>query len=473
MRKKTVIIIVSVVGVALLAAGLSVLIWWLVTDSNDVTDDDYTTLAPDTETTTEQVIMEDDFTIIPLEGSMGDLPQTAAYTRIKNSGDMFWWFYPSTNMSRSGTTRPIVLWLDGVTGTPPSLLANFAMFGPHDFNLNRRDNSWIDEYNLLFVDSPLGTGFSTVVNEENIPKTLEENAVHLRFTLESFYTLHEEYVNTPLYIFGEGHGSQLAVALAIELNKPQNFTHNLQGVVIGNGIISPAVALTKLGFYLEELGYIDANGRSAIENLSNETNSLVSTEHLEVAFDKFITLGDFVNDYAGAIAVNLGHIVEKLTRDSTDYFGKKQHMRETHGFTDDQLFMYEVVAPALRIPANITYDRYRNAVTDAFRGTFMIPATDRVEYILQNTNLTVTIYNGNLDAVSNTPGQVEWVENLQWNGQMEFLSSPRLPLVVNSLMEGYYRETERLQFYWMNAAGLSVPLDSPVAMRRVIQRIMN
>lgn len=55
-------------------------------------------------------------------------------------------------------------------------------------------------------------------------------------------------------------------------------------------------------------------------------------------------------------------------------------------------------------------------------------------------------------------GQLEWVDSLQWNGQTLFLNSSRLPLVVNSLMEGYYRETDRLQFYWMNAAGLSVIL---------------
>lgn len=248
----------------------------------------------------------------------------------------------------------------------------------------------------------------------------------------------------------------------------------MQGVVIGNGIISPALALTKLGFYLEELGYIDSNGRTAVENLSSETNNLLNAGQLDAAFDRFITLGDFINENAGAVAVNIGHIVEKLTQDTTaDYFGQKTYLKDTRTFTEDELFMYDVVAPALRIPANVTYNSNREAAIEAIKGSFMIPAVDKVEYILENTNLTVTIYNGNLDAVSNTPGQLEWVNKLQWTGQSEFINSPRLPLVVNSQMEGYYRETSRLQFYWMNAAGLSVPLDSPIAMRRVIQRIMN
>lgn len=87
-------------------------------------------------------------------------------------------------------------------------------------------------------------------------------------------------------------------------------------MVLGNGVVSPALVLTKLGFYLEEMGYIDGRGRAAVESFSNEANSLVNGERFEEAFDKFATLGDVVNE-AGAVAVNLGHIVKKLQQGST------------------------------------------------------------------------------------------------------------------------------------------------------------
>lgn len=38
-----------------------------------------------------------------------------------------------------------------------------------------------------------------------------------------------------------------------------------------------------------------------------------------------------------------------------------------------------------------------------------------VEYILQNTDLSVTIYNGNMDAVSNTPGKKSKLRNTRYN----------------------------------------------------------
>ena len=53
-------------------------------------------------------------------------------------------------------------------------------------------------------------------------------------------------------------------------------------------------------------------------------------------------------------------------------------------------------------------------------------------------------------------GQLEWINNLEWSGQSQFLNAPRETLVVNSLVEGYFRESEKLRFYYINAAGQSV-----------------
>ncbi|XP_063822509.1 uncharacterized protein LOC135072501 isoform X1 [Ostrinia nubilalis] len=446
---RTVVIVVSVLTAAAVAAGIGVLIWWLVADHSDNGNGEIDNTW--------------------LEG----IPNTAGFAEIPDIGKMFWWFFPS--LASEASSRPLILWLDGVTGDPPSLLANFGMFGPFDFNLEKRNDSWVDDYNLLFVDAPLGTGFSTIASDVEIPGNLDTNTEHLLQALESFYARHEEFVDTPLYIVGQGYGAQLAMSLVLGLDKAENSTANLKGIVIGNGIISPAVALTKLGFYLEELGYIDGNGRAAIENFSNETTYLVSEGQLAEAYEKFLSLGEFVNEEAGAVAVNLGHIVEKVTYDSTtkDIFGQKKYLRDVTGFNVDfNTFMIERVAPALGI-SEPNFDSRREEVIQAFKDVFMRPAKNMVEEILENTNLTVTIYNGNLDAVSNTPGQLEWVDNLEWSGQGEFLISSRQTLIVNGLIEGYFRETDKLKFYWMNAAGVSVPLDSPVGMRRIVQRIVD
>ncbi|KAJ8730911.1 hypothetical protein PYW08_002324 [Mythimna loreyi] len=448
---KKIFIIGSAIAVAALLAGLGVLIWWLVTRED-----------------------EPPFSVRLLKGEgIGEIDYTAAFTEIPLVGEVFWWFYPTIAFGNR-YQRPIILWLDGVTGVPPSLWGNLGMFGPYDLNFERRPDSWINRYNLLFIDSPIGTGFSSPKTNDQIPKTAEENAEHLALTLESFYTEHEGYRDTPLYIFGQAHGAQLALALAAKLHQGTT-KYNLEGVVLGNAIISPALVMTKLGFYLEELGYIDANGRDAIETLSRETTQLVQDKKLEDAFDKFVSLGQFVNENAGATAVNLGNIVQKLTREPTtgDLFGQREYLRRALNNTQDYLdIMNTEVAKALGI-SNPTYDSGREDVIKAFKSSFMTPATEKVEYLLQNTSISVAIYNGNLDAVSNTPGQLEWVENLKWDGmQNNFLSAPRASIVVNRLVEGYYRNGTRLQFFWVNAAGQSTPLDNPAALNSILNRFV-
>ncbi|XP_050347228.1 uncharacterized protein LOC126771405 [Nymphalis io] len=412
-----------------------------------------------------------------LEGKgIGDVEYTAAYTRISGQGDMFWWFYPT--ISVSPTSRPVLMWLHGATGISPSFLANFGMFGPYDMNLNRRNDSWVDDYNLLLVDAPLGTGFSASVsrNTNDFPN-IDQNVDHLLRTLQSFYSLHDEYRNSPLYICGQGDGSQLALSLAIRLSEENDISGNFKGVILGNPIVSPALVLSKLGFYLEELGYIDGKGREATENLSNTITDLVRSEEYENAFNHFISLGSFINENAGAVAVNLGNIVEKITRLPTttnqDYFGQMSYIQRAFKLNNNiNDFMNDVVAPALGISES-EYDGQRDDVIQAFKKTYMKPNVDKVEHILKNTNLSINIYNGNLDAVSNTPGQLEWINHLEWAGQTDFMNKSRQTLVFNRLIEGYFKESERLRFYWINVAGLLVPFDNSIGMRRVLNRITN
>ncbi|CAH2263460.1 retinoid-inducible serine carboxypeptidase-like [Pararge aegeria] len=435
----------------LVGAGLGVLIWWLIPNENV-------------------------YETILLEGGIGDVKSTAAFTRIHGHGDMFWWFYPT--LADSPTRRPVILWLHGITETPSSFLANFGMFGPYDKNLNRRSDSWVNEYNLLFVDAPLGTGFST----SNIPQNsstaefpgVDQNAEYLFRTLQSFYDVHEEYRFAPLYICSQGDGSQLALALTLKIVSEEVIWTSVRGIILGSPVISPALALTKLGFYLNQLGYVDSKGKATIESFSEQTNSLVQSEAFQEAFDQFTSLGNFVNEKTGAVAVNLAHIVEKLTRDSSnrDYFGEKAYLGSVF-HSHINYFMDTVVAPALGISETVKYDSQREAVVRAFGSSYMKPIVDKVEHILKNTNLEVNIYNGNLDAVSNTPGQLEWVNQLSWSGQAEFLNTSRTTIAVNRLIEGYSRESRRLRFYWINVAGQLVPLDNPVGIRRVLSRITN
>ena len=62
---------------------------------------------------------------------------------------------------------PTIIWLNGGPGSS-SQLGNFLELGPYwiqedsasPFKIVRNNNTWVQDYNVLFVDQPVGTGLS-------------------------------------------------------------------------------------------------------------------------------------------------------------------------------------------------------------------------------------------------------------------------------------------------------------------------
>lgn len=94
------------------------------------------------------------------------------YVEVRQGAFMFWWLYGaqiSDPMQRVG--KPLVMWLQGGPGASSTGYGNFEEIGPLDVNLEARNSTWIKEANVLFVDNPVGCGYSYV----NDPKAFTTN----------------------------------------------------------------------------------------------------------------------------------------------------------------------------------------------------------------------------------------------------------------------------------------------------------
>ncbi|KAF9579777.1 hypothetical protein BGW38_003836 [Lunasporangiospora selenospora] len=81
---------------------------------------------------------------------------------------MFYWFFPAINPKVKDP--PLIIWLQGGPGSS-SMIGLFFENGPirvtENMKLARKDVSWADEYSMLFLDQPVGTGYSYVTRVQD------------------------------------------------------------------------------------------------------------------------------------------------------------------------------------------------------------------------------------------------------------------------------------------------------------------
>jgi len=91
----------------------------------------------------------------------------SGYLRVNKGLSVLGFTFYGKENTADITKVPTVLWLNGGPGSS-SQLGNFFELGPHfivpgmmtPFDIVRNNHSWTREYNVLFVDQPVGTGLS-------------------------------------------------------------------------------------------------------------------------------------------------------------------------------------------------------------------------------------------------------------------------------------------------------------------------
>lgn len=93
----------------------------------------------------------------------------SGYMKVnKGSSALGFIFYGRENTARNDIPNyPVIIWLNGGPGSS-SQLGNFFELGPfwirpadmQPYEILRNNNTWVKDYNVIFVDQPVGTGLS-------------------------------------------------------------------------------------------------------------------------------------------------------------------------------------------------------------------------------------------------------------------------------------------------------------------------
>ncbi|KAK4896939.1 Cell death protease [Elasticomyces elasticus] len=162
-------------------------------------------------------------------------------------GNLFFWLTKNRHIANRSR---LVLWLNGGPGCS-SMDGALMEIGPYRVVEGTKDiprlvyneGSWDEFANVLFVDNPVGTGFSYVDGDSYIHE-LKEMAEQMVVFLDKFFALFPEHTLDDIYIAGESYAGQHIPYIAraiLDRNAAatsQQTPWNLSGLLIGNGWIS-------------------------------------------------------------------------------------------------------------------------------------------------------------------------------------------------------------------------------------------
>ncbi|KAH7976662.1 hypothetical protein HPB52_017713 [Rhipicephalus sanguineus] len=161
---------------------------------------------------------------------------------------------------------PLMIYLQGGPGKSGTF-GQFLEVGPLGVNsegiLYRRSHTVQKMFNVIFLDQPAGSGFSSTKSQMGYARSIDDCVTGMREFLRQFLVLFPENRNRELYVAGESYGSRGAVALAHSLmtNPDRGIPLKVSGVIAASPVFGNALDLLDSADTLYQFGMLDSNGR--------------------------------------------------------------------------------------------------------------------------------------------------------------------------------------------------------------------
>lgn len=387
-----------------------------------------------------------------------DVPFHSGYINVGNEGgEMFYWYFPNENQN-AGVDSPFIIWLTGGPGCS-SELAALTENGPFiiqpNVTVTRNQYSWSNVADVVYIDQPLGTGFSSVGNPRNYVTNEKVVAEDMSEFLVQFLDLYPKLKNKPFYITGESYAGHYIPSVAHLLLKRPIEELNLQGVAIGNGWVDPRSQYPAYADFAFE------------HNLVGEIGYRLAQKGLEACVQ-------LIDQGLWALAIiQCNAIVSGLLGKKNPYDVRLDCETPPLCYNTTSLneFMNrDDVQIALGVHKK--WSECNGLVYALMLGDWITEMRTKVGELL-NAGKKVLIYNGDQDFVCNWRGGQNWVNNIDWEKKDVFVSKRFTPWNVNGKQAGEFRQVDNLTFLRVYDAGHMVPMDQPVNSLSMIKSFLS
>ncbi|KAH9063856.1 carboxypeptidase-like protein S1 [Lactarius vividus] len=391
--------------------------------------------------------------------------QFSGYFSVGTNMNMWFWFFEARN---SPSTAPLALWLNGGPGCS-SMIGLFQENGPCTFNniqgstpvLN--PNSWNNVANMLYVDQPIGTGFSFGTDSATSTVTAAPFVWKL---LQAFYAQFPTYENRNFGLFTESYGGHYGPEFAFYFES-QN-TAIAQGTL--SGITIPLVALgINNGWFdpkLQYKAYIDYSLTNPYRSLITSSQATSFTNSYNQ--DCLPALNTCASSGTNTACVNadntcFNEIEGPISQGNFDVYDLRAPANDA--FPPETYVSYlQQSSIQTKIGAQQVYQECPNAPFNKFQTTgddarsFLSTLSTVVQ-----SGIQVLIWAGDADWICNTAGVQAVIAQIQFAQSSQFNSASLAPYTVNGVQVGTFKTAGKLSFLNVFKAGHEVPAYQPVA----------
>jgi len=221
----------------------------------------------------------------------------SGFAQTSPTKHMFWWYFPPTDASVDAASAPTLVWLQGGPGGS-SMFGLFAENGPIELvqdattgNITaqaRTVGSWGEKYGTLYIDNPVGAGFSYTTAPSDPANGYCNNtktcvAENLYALLQAFYATFPSLIKggSDLYITGESYGGHYVPGISYYIHE-QNARPDaafeaagevrvpFAGCAVGDGWIDPVLQLTGYAAQMFNVGLADDIQRAKIQAYTDQ-----------------------------------------------------------------------------------------------------------------------------------------------------------------------------------------------------------
>jgi len=383
----------------------------------------------------------------------------AGYVNVNPSTDSNIFYYFIESSSDASTNVPVTLWLNGGPGCS-SLLGLFGENGPISMSasgeLSDNPSGWTKHSHVIWIDQPVGTGFSYTNSSTGFPTTIEAVAEDLYNALLGFFQEFPQYSNSDFYITGESYAGHYIPALATKIDKENsggNVTIQLKGVAIGNGWVDPITQNQAYVDYPYNLGLINTRQKFEAEAIQKRLVKAIQASKWVDANNLSNQLEQYVLTAAGPLDIDDVMMSQSAIDPIISAAGVYLNLPE--------------VREALHLedsPKNWTF------VNQTAGDALVEDEQKSLAHLLPNliSKYRVLIYTGNYDMNCNLVGVESYLDALEFAGREAFYNAPRAGWFVNGALAGYARSWGKLKSgpsitnLIVRNAGHEVPFYQPV-----------